>query len=147
MHAIKAKEEDEDGVVTNTVSLEVIKALVNNGANIEARDKNGWTPLMLAIQNENTECVEFLLRRGAKKDVVAEGGYTPADLAEMSENSHEMKALLAGDSLLRAAFSGGGGGGGGYSEGAAAAGGGGGGVFGASAGPLARAGRKRGRGE
>src|SRR5690606_2633745 len=40
-------------------------AALNSGANPNARDKNGWTPLMLASQKANASLVQTLLDRGA----------------------------------------------------------------------------------
>ena len=41
---------------------EIIKILKSSGADINMRDKDGWTPLMLAAQaNNNLEVVETLL--------------------------------------------------------------------------------------
>lgn len=43
----------------------VLKAALEKGADINAKDKNGWTALMWASKNGHTEVVEFLKERGA----------------------------------------------------------------------------------
>src|SRR6266581_2879248 len=45
-----------------------IEALLAKGADLEARDKDGRTPLMLAAQYGRTESVRLLLEKGAKAD-------------------------------------------------------------------------------
>ena len=42
-----------------------MKSLIENGANVNAKDKNGQTALMLASQNGYTEIVEYLAEHGA----------------------------------------------------------------------------------
>ena len=43
----------------------VLKAALDKGADINARDENGWTALMWAKKNGHSEIVEYLKRRGA----------------------------------------------------------------------------------
>jgi ankyrin repeat protein len=42
--------------------LEIARALVRAGANVDACDELGWTALMLAEQDDNLEMIEFLQR-------------------------------------------------------------------------------------
>lgn len=59
-----------------------LKSLINAGAAINAKDQEGITPLMYAVENENTEILEFLLKNGA--DVMAKtvAGKTALSLAK-----------------------------------------------------------------
>ena len=42
--------------------------LLENGARVEARDKHGWTSLLWAASNDDTEIVDLLKRHGAKEN-------------------------------------------------------------------------------
>jgi ankyrin repeat protein len=42
-----------------------LKILLDHGANIEAKDNGGWTPLMHAARNRGSVTVKILLDHGA----------------------------------------------------------------------------------
>jgi len=71
-------------------NVQVAAALLNCGANLEARDKLGDTPLHRAIKCGKTEMVAFLLERGAHAQVEGKGGVTPWQAARGAR----MKQLL-----------------------------------------------------
>lgn len=66
-----------------TVSPEVAAALVQAGANIEARDIYGNTPLWRAVMaaKSNGSVIELLLKDGANPDSANESGVSPLSLA------------------------------------------------------------------
>ena len=43
--------------------------LINSGADLEAKDQNGWTPLFWAARFGYTEVVKLLVSKGAAKDL------------------------------------------------------------------------------
>ncbi len=47
-------------------NFEIAKTLIDNGANVNIVDNEGWTPLMRASLAGNNEIVEILLKNGAK---------------------------------------------------------------------------------
>ncbi|MBL8992542.1 MAG: ankyrin repeat domain-containing protein, partial [Spirochaetia bacterium] len=49
--------------------LEMVRVLIQNGVDVNAVDKAGYTPLMLASQQGKTEIAETLLDAGAKLDL------------------------------------------------------------------------------
>lgn len=59
------------------VNREVCKALIAAGANVEARDKNGNTPLHYAAYCGNEDAAEVLLDAGADMNAVNDNGDTP----------------------------------------------------------------------
>ena len=66
-------------------SAEVVKAVLDAGADIEARDGNGWNALRLARKNDHSDCEGVLLRAGAL-DPQAEtwpGGATSAPVSNV----------------------------------------------------------------
>ncbi|CAH0549306.1 unnamed protein product [Brassicogethes aeneus] len=48
-----------------TGNVEMANVLVSNGADINAQDINGYSPLMFAVYKNHTETVEFLINQGA----------------------------------------------------------------------------------
>jgi len=50
--------------------------LIALGADVNAADKNGWTPLHFAAQENAAKAVELLLRAGASVDVPDKQGNT-----------------------------------------------------------------------
>jgi ankyrin repeat protein len=60
---------------------QTVSVLIELGADPNATDKNGTTPLLRAIRNRNAEAVEVLLDRGADPGAKNKRGSTAAQLA------------------------------------------------------------------
>ncbi|MGI9165307.1 MAG: ankyrin repeat domain-containing protein [Pyrinomonadaceae bacterium] len=58
-----------------------VRALLANGANVDAPTESGMTPLMFAASNGSAEIVEILLDRGAQVNTKRNDGLTAIDLA------------------------------------------------------------------
>ena len=71
----------------------VAKALVEGGADVNARQSGGWTPLHSAAANGDEDLVRYLLDNGAYPDTTHDEGKTPADLASERGNA-EVETLL-----------------------------------------------------
>lgn len=69
-----------------------LKSSLAQGANVNSRDQNGWTPLHRAAFKGRIECVKALLNHGAEVDIFDDAGYTPLQCAV--EAGHEQVALL-----------------------------------------------------
>jgi ankyrin repeat protein len=56
-------------------SKEIAELLIAEGANVNAKDESGKTPLDLAIQVRNTKIADFLRKHGGKtgEELKAEG--------------------------------------------------------------------------
>ena len=81
---------------SNNANAEVVSVLIKAGADLEARDEDGWTPLMLAARyNTNPEVVSALIKAGA--NVKATMGkfifrQTVLELAKENENIYKTDA-------------------------------------------------------
>ncbi|KAH0633946.1 hypothetical protein KY285_036697 [Solanum tuberosum] len=58
-----------------------IKKCIAEGANVNGKDQNGWTPLHRAAFKGRVEVVKVLVNNRAKLDIVDYVGYTPLHLA------------------------------------------------------------------
>ena len=76
------------------VALEISRALIAAGADVNATQHGGWTPLHAAALHGNLPLVRLLLEAGAKSGAKNDTGQTPADLAR-TKNHKEVIALLA----------------------------------------------------
>ena len=64
---------------------EIVKYLLSKGANVNALDKYGISPLLNAVFESHTDCVKVLLEKGADKNQKAPGGETAYEAAETEE--------------------------------------------------------------
>ena len=61
--------------------VEVMKALIDKGADVNVANDAGMTPLHYAAQRGSDRIIEFLASKGARFDVKNKQGRTPAELA------------------------------------------------------------------
>jgi truncated hemoglobin YjbI len=69
-------------------NVEIIGALLDEGADIEARDSAGETPLRRAVNCNKAEAARLLLARGADPHSIGSRALTPALAARSSEMKH-----------------------------------------------------------
>ena len=62
-------------------SLEAVQTLLAGGANVDARQQVGYTPLMGAAAAGREDILDVLLRHGADASLSSEDGKTAADVA------------------------------------------------------------------
>lgn len=72
-----------------------IQFLIEAGSDINMHDEHGWTPLMIAVQNNRADIVEILLEKGAKLSLENDQGLTALMLAIDSGNKDISKILIA----------------------------------------------------
>ncbi|TAL37809.1 MAG: ankyrin repeat domain-containing protein [Alphaproteobacteria bacterium] len=70
-----------------------VRLLLERGANIDAQDKAGDTPLMNSVYDSRREALEELLKRGANRDIQNNKGLTAADIARKRSDAVIRKAL------------------------------------------------------
>jgi adenosylhomocysteine nucleosidase len=61
-----------------------VQALLDHGADANAKQEKGWTPLHAAAQNGDAPTAQILLRYGADPNLANDDGVTPLDLAKKS---------------------------------------------------------------
>ena len=61
--------------------VDVIKLLVEKGADVNDANEIGMTPMHYAVQRGTDRIIEYLASKGAKFDTKNKQGRTPADLA------------------------------------------------------------------
>lgn len=69
---------------------QIVAYLLSKGANVNALDRYGISPLLAAIYGNHIECVETLLQSGADKNQKTPDGMSMYDVAE----TEEMRNLL-----------------------------------------------------
>jgi hypothetical protein len=78
-------------------SLQMVKALVSKGADVNAATAEGETPLHIAADYGDAPSVEFLVEKGADVDAEDANGNTPADLAHGEDVEALFLKLLLDD--------------------------------------------------
>jgi ankyrin repeat protein len=86
------KNEREDAF--KTITPERIITLINKGADVNARDKYGNTPLHFAAKLNREDLVERLLEQGAHVDAVGKNNYTAIHLSAYLGHLGSVRVLL-----------------------------------------------------
>ncbi len=81
-------------IVTNRRDLTWMQFLIAKGANVNARDAKGVTPLVSAVNANFVEGVELLLGKGARLDESNNAGETPIITAVHNRNVAMIRMLL-----------------------------------------------------
>lgn len=75
--------------------MDLVKEYLKEGANIDTKYKNGWTPLMYAVANNETYLVKQLINLGADIYIKDKNNLSPLDIAKMSNfEDMEMEKIL-----------------------------------------------------
>ena len=98
MHQAARSKVDLRAVVNHDYATEVVKLLIDNRADVNAKTKLGWTPLHLAAYYNAAEILLMLIDNGAKVNLRAvdantNKGKTPLQMAE-EEGYAVIKKLL-----------------------------------------------------
>ena len=73
---------------------EVVRALLQSGAGVNARDRYGQTALMLAAHRGHAAIVELLIEHGADLDVTAKYSLSALMLAVIAGHEGIVRALM-----------------------------------------------------
>ena len=93
--SIAANQElDQQLILFAQGDFETVKQLVAQGADVNARDQNGVTPLMSAASGGQTEIASFLISKGADVNSKNKSGFTPLICAAMSGNQQVVQLLI-----------------------------------------------------
>jgi len=80
--------------------IEVVKCLIENGANLFAKTVDGWQPIHSAAQWGNVDIVKILVGSGADINARSNGGNTPFHLAaSRSTNRPLIEYMLFSDEV------------------------------------------------
>ena len=74
--------------------IERAKSLIDAGADVNARDIDGWTPLMYAALNGHTEIVELLIESGADVNAEDNNGQTVLMFATRGGHTEIVEILI-----------------------------------------------------
>jgi uncharacterized protein len=78
---------------------EIVRLLISNGADVNAKDDNGYTPLFGAVfdyeAGDRREVVQLLITRGADVNATDTDGLTPLHNAAMNGKKEIIELLLA----------------------------------------------------
>ena len=89
-----AMSDDEFINLCMTATAQRVKAAITNGANVNAANSKGRTPLMMAaMKNTHPDVIELLLDSGAKTSAKSKKGVTALVFAEANTHIRGTKAL------------------------------------------------------
>jgi ankyrin repeat protein len=97
---VNAKDNEGMTPLFKVQKIEVAQALLDKGADVNANNNYNWTPLMYAAQDGHNAVIQLLLTKGAK--ISAKDGQGRTALMKAAERGHvdSVKALLAGGADL-----------------------------------------------
>ncbi len=73
--------------------VDMMRMIVKNGADINARDDYGRSAIMLAVSQNKIRAVKFLIEKGADKNLRESDGYTALDIG-IKEKRYQIVQLL-----------------------------------------------------
>jgi ankyrin repeat protein len=80
-------------VPSSTRPIDVARALIKRDADVNAKDKDGTTALMIAASHDNAPMVGLLLQSGADASATNAQGQTALDVAKLNGSAEAARAL------------------------------------------------------
>ena len=85
----------------NTGNIEAVKQVVANGADVNAKDTIGYTPLHHAAFGGHKEVAELLIAKGADVNAKDKNGNMPLDAANDGNQPEIMDLLVKHGAIVR----------------------------------------------
>jgi ankyrin repeat protein len=85
-------------------NYEKVELLLDAGANVDATDDDGFTPLIIAANAEppNLDILKLLIAAGANVNVIDKDGFTALNAVSYVDNKYEMTSVLMTSALIKA---------------------------------------------
>ncbi len=83
-------------------NIEVVKQHIADGADVNAKGKNGYTPLFGAALEGHKEVAELLIAKGADVNAKTDWGYTPLHNAAARGHKEVVELLIANGANVNA---------------------------------------------
>jgi ankyrin repeat protein len=77
----------------STRPIDIAKGLIDRGADVNAKSKDGVTPLMVAASHNNPPMIGVLIDAGADVSAKDNQGQTAADVAKLNGNLEAAQAI------------------------------------------------------
>ena len=77
-----------------TQSLKIVTFLVENGANMNNRDSNGYSPFHKAVRSDNANIVQYFVQNGAELRAKNVDGCDALEVALNNKKHNGAKILL-----------------------------------------------------
>jgi ankyrin repeat protein len=81
--------------------VDIIEYLLNEGAAVDALDKDGKTPIFVAIETQKLGVLQLLLSKGASRTQAGPKGSTPLHTAAAVEDNGEAMTILVGRDITK----------------------------------------------
>ena len=98
--SVTKRDSDSRTLLHNSQSASQTCSLLNQGAEINAVDDEGWTPLMIAASANRIDIVEILIENNANLDLQNSYGNTALHYAASKNLIDIVKVLLSSDAKL-----------------------------------------------